>query len=723
MRRSLAVPGAVAALLAALVLASPRPAAREWHGAVGGQENGTRLAPTAHPPVPADVSALWYAPPAGAPVSPALANVIKGVRLLDDQDNAQAALPLLNQGALATTSLAEYARFYTARALLALRRHSEAEAAFAAVAASGIEGHLPEDAALGQAEAREAQLDFAGAVAIYERLLPRKLAAPHVVLWRLAVAAQRNDDEARAVTAYRRVYFEYPLSPEAAQAGDALTRLNAWGEDEDLAAQELKRADTLFQARRWSDARASYERARPGMHGADRDRLVVRLAACDVQLRRYTQAHEPLKGQMAGPHGDEATFYYLSSLRGLGDRTAYEQQARLFADRRRASPFAEETLNNLASHHIVADEDSRAGEVFRLIIERYPAGRFTERAFWRAGWWAYRDGKFQEAASLFDRAAATFPRSDYRPSWLYWSGRAWQQAGRQALAAERLELAATDYFNSYYGRLARTHLGRNRSAAISTQFARPAGSAPAPFPTRSQVADLIAAGLNREALNELQYAQRVWGDSPPLTATIALVQNRLGNLRLGINAMKRAYPQWMAAGGESLPVEIQQVVFPMAYWPLLKKHAAARGLDPYLVAALVAQESTFDPVIRSSANAVGLMQVLPSTGRQFARKLKLQGYSASRLTDPETNVRLGTAIFSESLRKFGGVHFALAAYNAGDHRVAAWQRERPGLPQDVFIDDIPFPETQNYVKRILGTAEDYRRLYGGDQPTPQVSRP
>jgi soluble lytic murein transglycosylase len=176
--------------------------------------------------------------------------------------------------------------------------------------------------------------------------------------------------------------------------------------------------------------------------------------------------------------------------------------------------------------------------------------------------------------------------------------------------------------------------------------------------------------------------------------------------------MKRAYPQWLAAGGESLPVEIQKVVFPLDYWPLLQKHATARGLDPFLVAALTAQESTFDPVIRSSANAVGLMQVLPSTGRQFARKLKIPRFTAAMLTDPETNVRLGTAIFAESIRKFGGVHFALAAYNAGDHRVAAWQRERPGMPQDVFIDDIPFPETQNYVKRILGTAEDYRRLYG-----------
>jgi soluble lytic murein transglycosylase len=328
------------------------------------------------------------------------------------------------------------------------------------------------------------------------------------------------------------------------------------------------------------------------------------------------------------------------------------------------------------------------------------------------GWWAYRDGRFQEAASLFDRAAAQFPRADYRPSWLYWSGRAWQQAGQQALATDRLVLTATDYFNSYYGRLARRHLSAASASAITTQFARQAPAVAASFPTAPRIAELIAVGLNREALNELQYAQRIWGDSPPLTATIALVQNRLGNLRLGINAMKRAYPQWMAAGGESLPVEIQRVVFPVEYWPLLKKHATARGLDPFLVAALVAQESTFDPVIRSSANAVGLMQVLPSTGRQFARKLKLPRYSAARLTDPETNVRLGTAIFAESLKKFGGVHFALAAYNAGEHRVATWQRERPGMAQDVFIDDIPFPETQNYVKRILGTAEDYRRLYG-----------
>jgi soluble lytic murein transglycosylase len=91
------------------------------------------------------------------------------------------------------------------------------------------------------------------------------------------------------------------------------------------------------------------------------------------------------------------------------------------------------------------------------------------------------------------------------------------------------------------------------------------------------------------------------------------------------------------------------------------------------------------------------------------------------LTNPTTNVRLGTLYFSRLVQQFGGTHYALASYNAGENRVVRWKAERPGVDEDEFIDDIPFPETQNYVKRILGTAEDYRALYGkggGGRPIP-----
>src|SRR5207244_3893673 len=118
--------------------------------------------------------------------------------------------------------------------------------------------------------------------------------------------------------------------------------------------------------------------------------------------------------------------------------------------------------------------------------------------------------------------------------------------------------------------------------------------------------------------------------------------------------------------------------------------------------------------VRAAAKAYGLMQLLPSTGRQYARSRRLpRRFSISMLTTAETNVRMGTALFADLVRQFGGAHFALASYNAGENRIARWISERPGFQQDEFVDDIPYPETQNYVKRILGTADDYRRLYGG----------
>jgi soluble lytic murein transglycosylase len=145
---------------------------------------------------------------------------------------------------------------------------------------------------------------------------------------------------------------------------------------------------------------------------------------------------------------------------------------------------------------------------------------------------------------------------------------------------------------------------------------------------------------------------------------------------------------------------------------LIKKYAEEYGLDPYLMAALVAQESTFVADVRSHANAYGLMQLLPDTGRTYARRLKLR-YTSRLLTTAEPNIRMGMAYFADKVREFGTVPLALASYNAGETPVYRWIAERGrSLPDDEFIDDIPYPETQNYVKRILGTAEDYRRLYG-----------
>jgi soluble lytic murein transglycosylase len=666
------------------------------------------LSPTAHPPVPPQLAAMWLVPEQGTKLGPTLTNFVRGVRLLEEDNRPAAALPLVSDGALSTTPVADYARYYTGLALMRLSRYAEADTVFSDLAARKIEGHLPEDAAFRLAEVREAQRDNRGAVAVYESLVTRKLAQPQVAWLRLGLAADLAGQPMRSVEALQRAYYDYPTTLEAQQAGEALDK-----QDVDLeapfAAKELARAEALFQARRWTHARASYDKVEEFLTGAERDRVAIRIAATEIGIGRNREGRDALRPHLGGPLAEEANFHYISATRGLKLKEEHRALARAYVEKYPASPYAEEILNHLASAHIVDDEDEDADAVFRDMLERFPAGRFAERAAWKAGWWAYRQGRYTDALRYFDKGAAQFPRSDYRPSWLYWSARAAQQAGDTATATARLRLTATDYHNSYYGRLALQRLQGQRGGVVPTLQRQPLPAPP--IPTSGRIASLLSVGLHREAMNELQYAQRVWGDSPQLQATVAVTHKRMGNVRAGINSMKRAYPQYLAAGGETLPSEILQVIFPVDYWPLLQKYSKERNLDPYLVAALVAQESNFDPVVVSHANAYGLMQILPSTGRSYARKLGIRPFSTPRLKEADVNVRLGTQIFADDIRKFGGVHFALAAYNAGGSRVNAWRREKPDLPQDEFIDDIPFPETQNYVKRILGTAEDYRYLY------------
>ena len=122
-------------------------------------------------------------------------------------------------------------------------------------------------------------------------------------------------------------------------------------------------------------------------------------------------------------------------------------------------------------------------------------------------------------------------------------------------------------------------------------------SAPPPpsLPNDATIRLLLAIGLYDEAIGELRYAQRTAAASPAVDATIAWAYHQKGELRRAITLMRRAYPQFLSTSGQQLPAEIRQVIFPLTYWPSIQREAKARGLDPYMIAALIAQESTFDP--------------------------------------------------------------------------------------------------------------------------------
>lgn len=689
------------------------------------QQSATGTSPspvaTAHPPVPGTLDEFWFAP-SGANTNRAIAarfaGLQEGVRLSLEGDH-EGAVRLVADPAWQSTELAGYASYYTGLAQLRLKRFDDTWRTMTALVAAAPQGYLAEGAALAAAEAAKELDQDDAALKTFEDLAARKTVATVEILYGLAQAALATGARAKAAEALLKIYYEFPLSDQARLSGTDLKSLReetgAPGTRASFA-RDLDRAQRVFTAGRYEEARSAFLDLRALAPGTERALIDLRLAACEYNLRRYRTSRDRLRPYLnrASPDQAEVRFYDLSALLRLGRTRDFVTRARALADRFPTSPWAEAALDALATHYIAEDRDDRAAEVFRELYAKFPAGRRAERAAWKAGWWAYRHGGFADAARVFEAAAVTFPRSDYRPSYLYWSGRARARMGAEALARARLGLTVTDYGSSYYGRLAARELeklGGPADGAASRQPSAPNGQVGSP-PTAALIRLLVALEWYDAAVDELEYARETWGGSPALDATMALVLNRQGDYRRASLLIKRAYPQFLTAGYGALPDEALKIVFPLDYWPLIQKYAAHHGLDAHLVAALVAQESMFDAGVRSAANAYGLMQLVPATGRRLGRAAGLGRRITTRsLTDPETNVRLGTKHLADLMKRFREPHLALAAYNAGEHRVVRWLKEKPDLPQDEFIDDIPFPETQTYVRRILGTAEDYRRLY------------
>jgi peptidoglycan lytic transglycosylase len=694
---------------------------------------GVRLAATRHPALPPEQSQYWFvrdtAPGSGS-VDPLLARFARGVKAIAAGDFREG-LPLVNDAELARTPMADYARYYTALALIGLSRHAEADAILSALLQRTPAGFLREGVPLRLAEVALARQDSARAERILRDLKWDEVSAPDEALGKLGAVEESVGHRDHALETYRRLYYDYPLSAQADDARFGIERLQSLAPlPDDVTSRALGRAEKLFTARRWADARAAFENVARGVQGDNKDLVALRLAECDYRLDRYRAARDGVKPFTSGSTlAPEARFFYLSAVKALGDRTGYVALSRDLVTDYPESEWSAEALNSLAQYFLTSDDDDAADQVFREILVKFPRHRYAERAAWKAGWADYRARRFAEAAAIFESAAMTFPRADTRPAWLYWSGRARDQIGDQATANTRYRLEVTDYANTYYGRLATGILASRRQPLTVDTFGPVPASATTSktVPTERLVRALTALQLYDDALREVQYAQQVWGDSPQLQATWAWIRHEQGSAlkaqerflawRGAITTMRRAYPQFLTSGGEDIPADVLRVIYPLDYWPLIEKYSQQLQLDPYLLAALMAQESTFTADIRSSANARGLMQLMPSTARRYATKLGIKPFTTALLAQPEVNVRIGAYYFKELMDRFGGAHFALASYNAGESRVARWIESAPGLPTDEFIDNIPFPETQNYVKRILGTADDYRRLYGGNRPS------
>lgn len=537
----------------------------------------------------------------------------------------------------------------------------------------------------------------------------------------LARAYQAGGDPTKAGVLYRSLYLNDPLSNEAGLARAQLSMMNL-----PLSAAERKQhADEMFNAKQYGTAEAEYrdlQRNDSGLSQADRDALEIYAAVCDLRLKRLSRGdvdHLPVTGDDSA-----ALKIYLRSELARNDGHTDEHDA-LVAELTQKFPqsrWLEEALYSGGNMYLIKRDTSRAIDEYVALVEHFPRSTYAPSAHWRAAWLSYRLRRYPQAAKLMEEQITSYPAGTEIPGALYWRGRLYEDAEKNLGQAVNFYKAVDEaYVNSYYAMLA-----RQRLSVLSSQpevDAAPAlasvrtiddphliDALPQNDPHLIKARLLANAALNEYIRPEIQLSASSgqWG-----ALAEAEIYQSFGEDARALQAMKRSRIPFFSLPVEEVPVQYWQLVFPRPYWGALASDAEAQGLDPYLVASLIRQESEFNPGAVSRANAMGLMQLLPSTAKGLAKQQGNRHFNASALFDPTTNLQLGTLDLRKSIDRYGGqVEYALAAYNAGDGPVRQWIASNDYKDVPEWVESIPYTETRDYVQSILRNREVYRAVYG-----------
>jgi len=518
--------------------------------------------------------------------------------------------------------------------------------------------------------------------------------------WLLGAARERAADPIQAQHAYAMAWWAVPDSPFAPQALERLKGL-AGGAVADLPAEaRLERGKRLAAASKTVDAEQELTAV---LHQTPSAALAAEawyhLGRVQLGSKKAIYAFEQA---LRYPDNAARGLYWLGeALAATGrSREAKATWWRLSRERP-GSSWAARSLYSLA---ISAESERAWGTADSILAEiavRFPGSGVGDQARWRRGWLKYRLGRYADAEARFLAAARTAPGSARAADALYWASKAREQQRRdpRALLAE----VAKRYPLTYSGQRARLRLGGlpppRQAAAL------------APVSLRDDrfyalYEELAALGFDREAADE---AERVLETSPTLQLHrfVALHRARAGDLRASVGSAEVAIEPALH-GGAVADGELWTLAYPRAYWDQVSSIAATTGIDPYLLLAVMREESRFDPQAVSPAGAIGLMQLMPYTARTLADG---QDVPVQTLMQPEVSIRYGATYLSGVLKEFGGdLTLALAAYNAGPaaaHRFARASRSDP----DLFVANIPYAETRGYVQVVLETYGIYRWLY------------
>lgn len=545
----------------------------------------------------------------------------------------------------------------------------------------------------------------------------------------LARAQQIAGDSTAAAKSFRRVYLGYPLSPEAAQAK---TQLQNMGSNAPLTVVEREHhANALYSAGRYNEAYDDYRAlaADPGVQDAEQHaQLLVAAAACDYKLKRAYRQQIAALADTNGEAGARRLYLLMELARDRGDLNEQQTDVAELEKRFPQSPWLAEALYSSGNMYMLRKDYPSAVGYYTDLVERFPkickgtdgpCSDYAPSAHWRAAWLDYRLEKYSDAAKLFDEQIAHYPGGKEIPSAIYWRARIYQDQEHEPAKAAAYYLVVKDtYLHYYYAQQAAARLvelGDVKPADAPELDDIQPSSIPAltddvpeddPHVVRAKL--LANAGLNEYIAPEIQAAEGSdqWG-----AFAEAEIYHSYGEDAKAMRVMKRALPFYTSAPIASIPLAYWRILFPEPYWNTIESESAKNGLDPYMVASLIRQESEFNPTVISYANAWGLMQLLPHVGAEMAHKDGIHHFDSNELLNPLVNIKLGTKYLRQTLDKFEDKQeYAFAAYNAGDNRVTDWRAGAPYHGMDEFVESIPFTETREYVQAIVRNEMIYRDL-------------
>ncbi|MGA8143830.1 MAG: transglycosylase SLT domain-containing protein [Candidatus Acidiferrales bacterium] len=526
-----------------------------------------------------------------------------------------------------------------------------------------------------------------------------------------------------AVADYQSLYLGFPLTEQGRQAGAKLDFLRGTlksGYQEIPLPQRFAHAGALFNGKLWSEARTEYSQLLSQLSGADKERAELRIMECGVSLGAGISALAAL--HLTDADVDAERFFALAQYyRTISPDSSMAPAVESAVARAPLSRWAEQALFLAGNYYWVQLDRDRASGYYKRLSDNFPASPNVVPSQWRVAWTAVLK-RSPDAASLLAEHLRRFPGSQFTPDALYWLGRLAEEANNPMLARAYYGKLQVRYPQNYFQILAYA-----RSAALGSggvddpdllatippvpPAAPMSDTIPPAAADRQARADALRAiAFDSSAELELRAAYATTGE-PRLLLEAAQQAITAGHYGVAIVAIRQIFTQLESRPFNSVPREVWLAAYPMPFAGSIQQWSAHSGLDSSLTAGLIRQESAFDPEAHSGANAIGLMQLLPKTARRLARSAKV-GYSHARLFEPDYNVRLGTLYLAGLKKDFGSVESALAAYNAGEDRVAQWSAGQKYREIAEFVDSIPFTETREYVEIVTRNAAVYRKLYG-----------